>query len=71
MRLGEGERLSDEARKPLPQGVDPPLDVVAGLAFLLACGFVLVFWDRLLLIGFPEEVAVAGRPLVALRDRSP
>ncbi len=34
-RLGEGERLAHEARKPLPQGVDPTLDV-ASLAFLLA-----------------------------------
>ena len=67
-RLGEGERLTHEARKPLPEGVDPTLDV-ASLAFFLAGSLVLLFGDHLL-VGFPE-IAVAGRSFVALGNRFP
>jgi hypothetical protein len=45
VRLGEGKRFSYEARKPLPQGVDPSLDM-GGFAFLLADGFVLLIGDH-------------------------
>ena len=44
-RLGERERLSNEASKPLSEGVDPPLDV-ASLALFLAGGLVLVLGDH-------------------------
>jgi len=67
-RLGERECLSNEARKPLTQGVDPPLDV-GSLALLLAGGLVPLFWDHLL-VSLPE-VAVAGCLLVAFGDHLP
>ncbi len=67
-RLGEGERLAHEARKPLLEGVDPALNV-ASLAFFLASGLVLLFGDHFL-ISLPE-VAVAGHLLVSPRDRPP
>ena len=68
VRLGEGEFLTHEARKPLPQGVNPSL-YVASLAFFLTGGLVLLFRDHLL-VGFPE-IAVAPRSFVALGDRFP
>ena len=68
VRLGERERLSNEARKPLPQSVDPPLDV-GSLAFLLAGGLMLLLRDYLL-VSLPQ-VAVAARLLVAFGDRLP
>ena len=67
-RLGERERLSNEARKPLAQGVDPTL-YVASLAFFLAGGLMLLWWDH-----FPvslPQVAVAGRLLIALGNLLP
>ncbi len=68
VRLAEGERLPNEARKPLPQSVDPTLDV-RSLAFLLAGGFVLLVGDHPL-VSLPQ-VAVTGRLLVAFGDRLP
>ena len=67
-RLGERERLPDEARKPLAQGVDPTLDV-GSLAFLLAGGLVPPFGDHPL-VSLPE-VAVAGRLLLAFGNLLP
>jgi hypothetical protein len=67
-RLGERERLPNEARKPLTQGVDLPLEV-GSLAFLLAGGLVPLFRNHLL-VSLPQ-VAVADCLLVAFGDRSP
>src|SRR5436305_917007 len=67
-RLGERECFSNEARKPLAQGVDPPLDV-ASLPFLLTGGLVPLFWDHLL-VSLPK-VAVAGRFFIAFGDLLP
>jgi hypothetical protein len=53
----------------LTQSVDPPLDVVAGVALLFAGGLMLVFGDHLP-VGFPQ-VALTSCPLLALGDSSP
>ena len=66
-RLGEGECLTHEARKPLPEGVDTTLDV-ASLALLLAGSLVLLLGDHLL-VGFPE-ITVAGCPAPVTADES-
>jgi len=68
VRLGERERFTHEPREPLPQSVDPSLDMGC-LAFLLANGLMVLFEDRLL-VGLPQ-VAVAGCPFVELGDGSP
>jgi hypothetical protein len=67
-RLGERERLSNEARKPLAQRVDPT-PYVASLAFFLAGGLVLLWRDHSP-VSLPQ-VAVAGRLLIALGNLLP
>lgn len=68
-RLGEGKRLTHETRKPLPEGIDPTLNV-RSFAFLLADGFVLFVGDHPL-VSFPKEVAVTGCFFVASGDNLP
>ena len=68
VRFGKGERFAHEARKPLPQSVDPPLNV-RRFALLLADGLVPLFGNRLS-ISLPQ-VTVAGRLFVTLGDGPP
>ncbi len=63
LRLGKRQALSDETRKPLTQGVVPPLDM-RRLSALLAHRLMLFFGDDLL-IRFPE-VAVAAPAAISL-----